>query len=107
MAKGSNGSAGNGQLLTAQLQTTSASSAAANLRGSRRIHLPPEFLQNAKLAAGDFVVVKSALQAKELQQKVAIREENKDLPAQKQSSFTVAVAWPSFSGDAHCQLSQE
>ena len=85
------------QMLTAQLQTSSTSNAASSLRGSRRVHLPLEFLQNAKLAAGDFVVVKSALQAKELKDVSITEGTNVEETA---SSFVVAVAWPSFSGDA-------
>lgn len=65
------------------------------------MHLPLEFLQNAKLAAGDFVVVKSALQAKELKD-VSISE-GSSAAEEKSSSFVVAVAWPSFSGDAQSE----
>lgn len=93
-----------GQMLTAQLQTSSTSNAMSNLRGSRRIHLPPEFLQNAKLAAGDFVVVKSALQAKELEDKVSISKGHGAVQ-EKSTTFVVAIAWPSFSGDAQSDSS--
>jgi hypothetical protein len=75
-----------------KLELLHASTSVTTPRSNRRIHLPASFLKACKLAAGDFVVVKPALQPEHLASMslncVPVRQ-----------CFMLAQAWPSLTGE--------
>lgn len=71
-------------------------------RAQRRAHVPASILQNLKLAAGDFVILRPSLTVQNLD---GVSVEDKDEHRAIGESWILAQAWPSFSSNSSAPTS--